>query len=107
MSSRKRYLALLVAALPSLLALTAAPPGADAKPKHAKKGVPVKVMTRNIFIGSRLDPVLNSQSFPEFTAANGQILHEVELLSMQSSGLVWTTAFRPKRHYRQMQWVAR
>jgi hypothetical protein len=80
MSSRKRYLALLVAALASLLALTAlaAPPGADAKPKHAKKGVPVKVMTRNIFIGARLDAVLNSQSFPEFTAANGQILHEVD-----------------------------
>jgi hypothetical protein len=69
---------IVVAALAAAVAITAlvAAPGADAKPK--KKAVPVKVMTRNIFLGADLGPALSATSFPEFTAANGAILHEVE-----------------------------
>ncbi len=71
--------AILIAALAALIALTAlvAAPGADAKPKK-KKAVPVKVMTRNIFLGADLSPGLNAGSFDEFVAANGQILREVD-----------------------------
>ncbi|HEX5955698.1 MAG TPA: endonuclease/exonuclease/phosphatase family protein, partial [Solirubrobacterales bacterium] len=72
--------ALVVAGLAALVALTAlvAAPGADAKPKKKAKTVPVKVMTRNIFLGADLSPALNANSFPAFTAANGAILREVE-----------------------------
>ena len=71
--------ALVVAGLAALVALTAlvAAPGADAKAKKAKT-VPVKVMTRNIFLGADLGPALNANSFQVFTAANGAILREVE-----------------------------
>jgi hypothetical protein len=72
--------ALVVAGLAALVALTAlvAAPGADAKPKKKAKTVPVKVMTRNIYLGADLSPALNANSFPAFTAANGAILREVE-----------------------------
>jgi hypothetical protein len=75
-----RARALVVAALAALIALTAlvAAPGAEAKPKK-KKPVPVKVMTRNIFLGADLSPGLNATSFAEFVAANGAILREVDL----------------------------
>jgi Endonuclease/Exonuclease/phosphatase family len=71
--------ALVVAGLAALVALTAlvGAPGAEAKPKK-KKAVPVKVMTRNIFLGADLGPALRATSFPAFTAANGAILREVE-----------------------------
>jgi hypothetical protein len=72
--------ALVVAGLAALVALTAlvAAPGADATPKKTAKTVPVKVMTRNIYLGADLSPALNANSFPAFTAANGAILREVE-----------------------------
>ena len=72
--------ALVVAGLAALVALTTlvAAPGADAKPKKKAKTVPVKVMTRNIFLGADLGPALNANSFPAFTAANGSILREVD-----------------------------
>jgi hypothetical protein len=72
-----RALAIVAALAFALIALIA--PTADAKPKDkSKKSVPVKVMTRNIFLGADLGPALNATSFNEFTAANGAILHEVE-----------------------------
>ena len=72
--------ALVVAGLAALVALTAlvAAPGADAKAKKKAKTVPVKVMTRNIFLGADLGPALNANSFQAFTAANGAILREVD-----------------------------
>ena len=71
--------AIVVAALAALVAITAlvATPGADAKPKK-KKAVPVKVMTRNIFLGADLGPALNAGNAQEFVAANGAILREVD-----------------------------
>lgn len=77
--SGARARALLVAALAGLIALTAlvAPPGADAKPKKASS-VPVKLMTRNLFLGADLTPALNSTGFADFIAANGAILREVD-----------------------------
>ena len=47
---------------------------ADAK----KKGVKVKVMTRNVYLGADLSPGLNAGSAQEFIAANGAILREVD-----------------------------
>ena len=73
-----RRRAWIAAALAALVALTglAAVPAAEAKKKQ--KSVPVKVMTRNIFLGADLSPGLNATTFNEFTAANGAILAEVE-----------------------------
>jgi endonuclease/exonuclease/phosphatase family metal-dependent hydrolase len=73
-----RRRAWVVAALASIVAVTGlvAVPGADAKTK--KKPVPVKVMTRNLFLGADLGPALNAGSAQEFIAANGAILREVD-----------------------------
>jgi endonuclease/exonuclease/phosphatase family metal-dependent hydrolase len=60
-----------------VIALTGMAGAADAKPKKPK-AVPVKVMTRNIFLGADLGPALNATSFEQFTAANGDILEEVD-----------------------------
>lgn len=70
----------LLALLAGIVALTAliAAPGAEAKPGKSKGAVPISVMTRNIFLGADLGPALSATSFNEFTAANGQILHEVD-----------------------------
>jgi endonuclease/exonuclease/phosphatase family metal-dependent hydrolase len=79
MDGRARARAFAVALLAGLIALVAlvAAPGVDAKPKK-KKAVPVKVMTRNIFLGADLGPALAANSFEEFTRANGNILAEVD-----------------------------
>jgi endonuclease/exonuclease/phosphatase family metal-dependent hydrolase len=66
----------------ALVALTAALTvplfAGAAEAKKKKPTVPVKVMTRNIFLGADLAPALNATSFNEFTAANGAILAEVD-----------------------------
>ena len=68
-----------VTALASLVAVTGlvAVPGAEAAKKKSKP-VPVKVMTRNVFLGADLGPALNAGSAQEFIAANGAILREVD-----------------------------
>jgi endonuclease/exonuclease/phosphatase family metal-dependent hydrolase len=80
---------MIVAALAAVVALTglAAVPVAEAKKKP--KTVPVKVMTRNIFLGADLGPALNATTFEEFTAANAAILAEVDLTDFprRSQGL--------------------
>jgi Endonuclease/Exonuclease/phosphatase family len=53
------------------------PLAAEAKPKKPKT-VPVKVMTRNIFLGADLTPALAANNPNEFAAANGAILREVD-----------------------------
>jgi endonuclease/exonuclease/phosphatase family metal-dependent hydrolase len=62
----------------ALLAATAFAATADAKGKQPNNAVPVKVMTRNIFLGADLSPALNAATFGEFVAANGAILREVD-----------------------------
>jgi hypothetical protein len=71
--------ALAIAGLAVLVALTAlaGAPGAGAKAKE-KKAVPVKVMTRNVFLGADLGPALRSTGFESFIEANGAILREVD-----------------------------
>ena len=44
---------------------------------HAKKGVKVDVMTRNIFLGADLGPALDADDPDEFVEANGEIFREV------------------------------
>ena len=44
---------------------------------HAKKGVKVDVMTRNIFLGADLGPGLEAGDPNEFVQANGEIFREV------------------------------
>ena len=75
---RPRHRALIAIALAGLAALTclAATPAAEAKKKA--KGVQVKVMTRNIYLGADLSPGLNATSAAGFIAANGGILREVD-----------------------------
>jgi hypothetical protein len=96
--SMPRLRALVVAVLAAAVALTAlvAAPGADAKPKK-KKAVPVKVMTRNIFLGADLGPGLNATSFNEFTAANGQILAEVEQTDFPRRAVGLATELKQKK----------
>jgi endonuclease/exonuclease/phosphatase family metal-dependent hydrolase len=74
-----RRRALVAAGLAAVVALTglAAAPAAEAG-KKKKKTVPVKLMTRNIFLGADLSPALNADSAQEFIAANGAILREVD-----------------------------
>jgi hypothetical protein len=73
-----RRRAWVITALASLVAVAglAAVPGAEAKKKP--KSVPVKVMTRNLFLGADLSPALNSTSAQDFVHANGEILREVD-----------------------------
>jgi Endonuclease/Exonuclease/phosphatase family len=72
-----RALAIAAALAFALVALIA--PAADAKPTDkSRKSVPVKVMTRNIFLGADLGPALNAASAQQFIAANGAILREVD-----------------------------
>jgi hypothetical protein len=63
-------------ALTALIATTAFAGAAEAAKKP--ETVPVKVMTRNIFLGADLSPALNAKNFNQFTAANGEILREVD-----------------------------
>ncbi len=74
-----RARALVVAALAAVLAFVALGAGAaEAKPNKKPKAVPVKVMTRNIFLGADLTPGLEATTAEEFVAANGAILREVD-----------------------------
>jgi endonuclease/exonuclease/phosphatase family metal-dependent hydrolase len=66
----------MLAGLVALVGLTAVP-GADAKPKPKPKTVPVKVMTRNLFLGADLGPAIAAATPAAFVEANGAILREV------------------------------
>jgi len=74
---RQRIVAAVLFALAALLTLTLAAPGAAEAAKR-KRGVPVKVMTRNLFLGSSLSAGLNAGSVAELCDGAGTILHEVD-----------------------------
>ena len=73
----RRHLSRIV--LLSLAALLLVPVfGAAAEAKKKKKPVPVKVMTRNLFLGADLGPALQAANYHDFIEANGAILREVD-----------------------------
>src|SRR4051812_44417661 len=52
---------------------------AQAKPQKKKEnGTTVRVMTRNLYLGADLTPAITSKSQPEFFAANGGIIRQVQ-----------------------------
>jgi endonuclease/exonuclease/phosphatase family metal-dependent hydrolase len=65
----------LAAAVLSSLALAAA---AEAKLPPVGNGIPITVMTRNLYLGADLGPAIQSTSTEAFIEANGGILRQVE-----------------------------
>jgi endonuclease/exonuclease/phosphatase family metal-dependent hydrolase len=66
------------AALLAFAALMVVPLFASAAEAKKPKSVPVKVMTRNVFLGADLTPALVAPDFQAFIEANGAILREVD-----------------------------
>lgn len=71
-----RLVALVLAGLAALLAFSMLAEVADAAKR--KRGVRVKVMTRNLYLGSPLSAALNAGSIPELCEGAGQVLREVD-----------------------------
>jgi hypothetical protein len=72
--SSHRLIAMALAALAGLIALGAVAEAADA----AKRGVRVKVMTRNVYLGSPLSPALDSTSTAGLCTGAGEVLRQVD-----------------------------
>ena len=64
---------------------------------EASKGVKVKVMTRNMFLGADLGPALESTGFESFIEANGGILREVDLTNFPLRRRGWRGRSREKK----------
>ena len=62
----------------ALAVVLAIPLFAGVAEAKTKKSVPVKVMTRNLFLGADLTPALEANSAQQFIKANGAILREVD-----------------------------
>ena len=77
-AAQQRVLAAALLALAGLLALTLAAPIAAEAAKKRKRGVPVKVMTRNLYLGSSLSAGLNATSLPELCDGAGVVVQEVD-----------------------------
>jgi endonuclease/exonuclease/phosphatase family metal-dependent hydrolase len=75
---RARALAAAVCALAGILTLTLAAPGVAEAAKRKKRGVPVKVMTRNVYLGSSLQAGLSATNFDELCDGARQILNDVD-----------------------------
>ncbi len=73
---RRAALALGLLALAGGLALTAAAGSSEAA-KH-RRGVPVKTMTRNLYLGSSLQAGLDANTFPQLCDAARTILQDVD-----------------------------
>jgi len=65
-------------AILALSALAIVPMTGGVAEAKARKGVPVKVMTRNVYLGADLTRAFNATGFHEFIEANGQILRDVD-----------------------------
>ena len=75
---RRNVSRIVLLALAALMLVPIFAGAADAK-KKKKPSVPVKVMTRNLFLGADLTPALQSTGFESFIEANGKILRDVDL----------------------------
>jgi Endonuclease/Exonuclease/phosphatase family len=67
----------LVFGLVAVLVLALLPGVADAKPKKKGKGQQLTVMTRNLYLGADLGPVLNAPGLNEAIDAGGEIVRQV------------------------------
>jgi endonuclease/exonuclease/phosphatase family metal-dependent hydrolase len=67
-------IALVLALVAALVAVAVLAPAADAGPAPR----PVKVMTRNLYLGADLAPVLAATDIPSLMAANAQIFTDVQ-----------------------------
>lgn len=74
--SSHRPIAVALAALAGLLAFSLLAEAADAAKR--RPGVRVKVMTRNIYLGSPLSPALNAGSVAELCTGAGEVLRQVD-----------------------------
>lgn len=66
-------IAMLAALLPNALLGTA-----SAAAKKKQKPAPVKVMSRNLYLGADLGPAVAATSITDFTTKNGQVLRDVD-----------------------------
>jgi len=74
--SPHRLIALALAALAGLIAFSLIAEPVNAAKR--KRGVRVKVMTRNVYLGSPLSAALDAGSVPELCTGGGQVLREVD-----------------------------
>jgi endonuclease/exonuclease/phosphatase family metal-dependent hydrolase len=61
----------------AVLVLALLPGVADAKPKKKGKGQQITVMTRNLYLGADLGPVLNASGLDQAIDAGGQVVRQV------------------------------
>jgi len=74
----------LLVGLIAALALTLLPGVADAKGKGKKKGHQLTVMTRNLYLGADLSPVLNAPGINQAIDAGGQVVNQVHATKFPS-----------------------
>lgn len=75
---RRSALVAAILALAGTLAVTLVAPAAADAAKRKKRGVPVKLMTRNVFLGSDLAPGLSAGSLQELCDGAREILTDVQ-----------------------------
>jgi endonuclease/exonuclease/phosphatase family metal-dependent hydrolase len=81
---RGRAALVLVLGLIAALTLTLLPGVADAKGKGKKKGHQLTVMTRNLYLGADLTPVLTAPGIDQAVDAGGQIVNQVHATKFPS-----------------------
>jgi endonuclease/exonuclease/phosphatase family metal-dependent hydrolase len=74
----------LLVGLIAALALTLLPGVADAKGKGKKKGHQLTVMTRNLYLGADLSPVLNAPGIGQAIDAGGEVVNQVHATKFPS-----------------------
>jgi endonuclease/exonuclease/phosphatase family metal-dependent hydrolase len=74
----------LILGLIAVLGLALLPGVADAKSKGKKKGHQLTVMTRNLYLGADLSPVLNASGLDPAIDAGGQIVNQVHATKFPS-----------------------